>query len=488
MTRRVPHVLLAVTLLLSACTVLPQSSHASPTALPSPGKIAWTDCGSGFQCGTLKVPLDYQNPTARTISIALIRKQASSPSQRIGSLLTNPGGPGASGIEFLRNEASSMKTLNAYFDLVSFDPRGIGESAPVRCLDGPQEDQYLAIDSVLDDPQEKQATIDADKAYVAACDRRNHDELQFIDTWDVARDMDMIRAALGDQKLTYLGFSYGTYLGQIYASLFPSHVRALSLDAVLDPSIPANTALLGQVVGFQANLQAWLDFCHTSSTCKYGRSGDPNTKLMNLMARLDTTPMRVGSRQLTRSLAVTGVLVTLYDQSSWPFLDDALTAADAGDGRQLLFLADFYNMRNQDGTYKNDLDAMSATYCMDHPVPKDISAYNALTASFTKASPLFGPWVQYGNLVCAYWPVKPIGKDAPILVTGTPPILLVGSTNDPATPYAEAQAVQQQIQGSVLLTRQGNGHTSYDSSQCAHTAEDDYLIRLTLPKAGTVCS
>ncbi|TMF66831.1 MAG: alpha/beta hydrolase [Chloroflexi bacterium] len=207
------------------------------------------------------------------------------------------------------------------------------------------------------------------------------------------------------------------------------------------------------------------------------------------MARLDSTPLRFGGRQLTRTLAMTGLLVTLYDQSLWRYLDQALTAADSGDGRILLLLADAYNHRNKDGTYSNLFNgAFHSTNCLDFPVPTDITAYYELGPAFAKASPLFGPWFQYSNLQCALWPVKPKNRQGPLTVSGAPPILLVGGTNDPATPYAEAQSVNRQIAGSVLLTRQGNGHTSYDSSACAHAAEDAYLISLTLPAAGTVCS
>ena len=186
---------------------------------------------------------------------------------------------------------------------------------------------------------------------------------------------------------------------------------------------------------------------------------------------------------------MTGLLVTLYDQSLWRYLDQGLTAADSGDGRILLLLADAYNHRNADGTYSNLFNgAFHSTNCLDFPVPTDITAYDELGPAFAKASPLFGPWFQYSNLQCALWPVKPKNRQGPLTVSGAPPILLVGGTNDPATPYAEAQSVNRQIAGSVLLTRQGNGHTSYDSSACAHAAEDAYLISLTLPAAGTVCS
>src|SRR2546421_3480832 len=478
-----------VTILLVACTRNTPTATHSPTPSPSAGVISWTDCGAGFQCGTLQVPLDYSHPEGRTISLALVRTQAKDKAARVGSLLVNPGGPGESGIEYLRADISSLKNLNQRFDLVSWDPRGVAGSTPVACVDGPQMDAYLSIDAVLDDPQEKQDAIQADKDFAAGCQRRSGDLLPFMDSASTARDMDQIRASLGDAKLTYLGFSYGTYIGQWYAHLFPTHVRAMSLDGVVDPAVQANESLLGQVVGFEANLKAFLADCRSRTSCGYARSGDPGTKLTALMARLDSTPLRFGGRQLTRTLAMTGLLVTLYDQSLWRYLDQALTAADSGDGRILLLLADAYNHRNKDGTYSNLFNgAFHSTNCLDFPVPTDITAYDELGPAFAKASPLFGPWFQYSNLQCALWLVKPKNRQGPLTVSGAPPILLVGGTNDPATPYAEAQSVNRQIAGSVLLTRQGNGHTSYDSSACAHAAEDAYLISLTLPAAGTVCS
>jgi len=488
-TGRVAKFLVLVTILAVACTRNSPAPSHSPSNPPLPGNVAWTDCGGRFQCGTLQVPLDYDHPDARKISLALIRIKAKDQANRIGSLLMNPGGPGESGIEFLRSDLSSLSNLNRRFDLVTWDPRGVAASTPVTCVDGPQEDAYLAIDSVLDDPGEKQTAIQADKDFAAGCQRRSGDLLPFMDSASTARDMDQIRLAVGDPQLTYLGFSYGTYIGQWYAHLFPTHVRALSLDGVVDPTVPANESLLGVVIGFEENLKAFLADCRSRSTCGYARSGDPGTKLTALMARLDSTPLRFGGRQLTRTLAMTGLLVTLYDQSLWRYLDQALTAADSGDGRILLLLADAYNHRNKDGTYSNLFNgAFHSTNCLDFPVPTDITAYYELGPAFAKASPLFGPWFQYSNLQCALWPVKPKNRQGPLTVSGAPPILLVGGTNDPATPYAEAQSVNRQIAGSVLLTRQGNGHTSYDSSACAHAAEDAYLISLTLPAAGTVCS
>jgi len=346
-------VLVIVTLVAAGCTRTPTPvSKSSPTPTPSP--LVWADCNGGFQCATVEVPLDYAHPAAGTIGIAISRKPATDPARRIGSVLTNPGGPGASGIQFLRGEAGAMSALNARFDLIGFDPRGIGQSAPVRCLDGPQEDNFNALDSVFDDPAEKQAGIAADKAYAAGCMQRSPQVLPFVDTVSAARDMDEIRAALGDNKLTYLGFSYGTFLGENYAHLFPTHIRALALDGVVDPTLSPNDFLYAQLVAFEQNLQAFLNDCKARRTasppCTYAQAGDPGTKLMSLMQRLDTTPLPVGGRSLTRSLAIIGVLTPLYDQSTWPYLDQALTLADRNNGSLLLRFSDLYLGRNSDGT------------------------------------------------------------------------------------------------------------------------------------------
>ena len=477
-----------VTLLAVSCTLNNPTASHSPIP-PSPGTITWTDCGGGFQCGTLQVPLDYTNPGGRKIGLSLTRKSWKGPETRVGSLLLNPGGPGEPGGEFLRADIGSLDNLNHHFDLITWDPRGVGASTPVTCVDGPQEDNYLSIDSVLDDPQEKNDLVQANKDFAAACQRRSGDLLPFMDTASTARDVDQIRAAVGDSKLTYLGFSYGTFIGQWYARLFPTHVRALSLDGVLDPTVSAQDSLFNQVVGFEQNLQAFLADCKIRPSCAYARSGDPAAKLNAAMARLDSKALKVGNRELTRSLAMTGLLQTLYDQSLWRYTDQGLTGLDNGDGRILLLIADIYNHRNADGSYGNLFNgAYHSAYCLDFAVPADITAYDQLGPSFAQASALFGPWSQYGNLQCAYWPVKPKSIRGPLPIHDAPPLLLVGGTNDPATPYVDAQSVNRQIDGSVLLTRRGNGHTSYDSSPCSHTAEDAYLIDLKLPAAGAVCS
>lgn len=490
---RTTTVVVVAALLLTGCTRGTPTSHSSPSPAFSPeaGSITWTSCGTRFECGTVKVPLDYAHPDADSIDIALIRKRATDPAHRIGSVLTNPGGPGASGIDFLRGEASAMTNLNRRFDLVGFDPRGVGQSAPVRCLSAAEQDAFNALDSVLDDPAEKAAAVQADKDYAAGCAARSAKILPFVDTPSAARDMDVMRAALGDAKLTYLGFSYGTYLGQTYAHLFPTHVRALALDGVVEPSLSANDFLLAQIKGFEQILQAFMADCRArraaQTPCRYAQSGDPATKLDALMTRLDTTPLTVGNRQLTRGLAFIGVLFGLYFTVVWPYLDLALTTVEQGDGTLLMALADQYLGRNKDGTYTNETDANYAINCLDHPSPTDVAAYDKLGPEYAKASAFFGPATQYSTLPCAYWRVKPKVTPGPLTADGAPPILLIGSTGDPATPYAWAQAVHRYMTSSVLLTRQGNGHTSYDASACIKQHVDAYLIDLTVPADGTVC-
>ena len=451
------------------------------------GRVSWNACGDGFECASINVPLDYSKPGGRKISLSLIRKPATGVARKLGSVLMNPGGPGGSGLDFLRSGASDFANLNTYFDLVSWDPRGVGSSTPVSCYDGPQLDTYLALDGVLDDAQEKQTYVQAVKDFTSSCKAHSGDLLPFMDTASTARDMDLIRAAVGDQKLTYLGFSYGTFIGQWYAHLFPKRVRALSLDGVVDATESGDNVILGQVVGFQKNLEAFFAACKASPACTYAKSGDPATKLPALMDSIDVRPIPVGNRQLTRALALKGVLASLYDETFWPYLDEALTALEQGDASLMLEFADSYDGRFPNGSYANIANgAYQATACLDAPAP-DLAGADQLGPALAKASPLFGPFEQYGALECTFWPVRPKHANERLTANGAPHILLVTATNDPATPYENAQAAAQQISGSVLLTRTGNGHTSYSSSQCIQTAEDAYLINLDLPPAGKVC-
>lgn len=437
----------------------------------------------------MQVPIDYSQPDGHHISLALMRLPATDQSRRIGSVLMNPGGPGGSGIDFLRRDAKRFfQDLNTRMDLVTWDPRGVGASTPVKCLDDAQLDKYLALDTVIDDPQEEAAYVDASRNFAIGCERNSASLLPFMDSESTAHDMDSIRAALGDARLTYIGFSYGTFIGQWYAHLFPTHVRALALDGLVDSADTGRASELAQFTSFQQNLEAFLDDCKSHTSCEYGRSGDPAAKLNALMARLDTTPLAVGSRQLTRTLAMDAVLAAMYSQSSWPKLQQALAAIDHGDGSGMLAIADNWNERNPDGTYSNFVNgAHAATACIEgFQVPKEIGPSDPLGPAIEKASPFFGPALEWDGLYCAFWPELP-RPYRQLTVAGAPTILLVGATNDPATPYQWAKNVSQEIPKSVLLTRIGNGHTSYFFSSCITAAENAYLESLTLPSAGTTC-
>ena len=477
-----------VVLVISACRLpTPSATHSpSPTTHV---ELAWTDCTGGFQCATLHVPLDYSRLEGRQISLALIRKPVTDPSRRIGSLLMNPGGPGGSGVRFLRGFISYLKNLNARFDVVSWDPRGVGASTAVTCLDGPQLDAFLALDSVLDDQLEAETFYKANQDFAIGCSHRSGDLLPFMDSGSTARDMESIRAALGDSKLTYLGFSYGTFIGQWYAHLFPTHVRAFALDGVVDSKVTGRSEALTQLGGFEKNLEAYLADCKTRITCTLARAGDPREKLVAMMDSLDKAPLPVGNRQLTRSLAMMAVLATMYNQLRWKGLDDALTTLVGGDGTKMLAIADAFNERSPDGTYGNLVNgAFAATACLENPpAPTEILSPDPVGASILKASPFFGPWEEWHGVYCAFWPELP-RTFPPLTVRGAPPILLVGASNDPATPYAWAKSVSEQIPRSVLLTRVGNGHTSYGFSDCISAAEDAYLTNLVVPPQGTTCT
>jgi len=473
---------LILLILLAAFGALLAVQHLFPTPVPA----RWSHCGGVFECANVRVPLDYSNPAAGSIEIATVRKPATDPAQRIGSLVLGFGGPGVSGIDLLRQNSVFYGTLNTRFDLVGFDQRGTGRSSPVHCFTNSQIDALNYVDTVLDDPREKQAFVNAEMAIAQVCRQTSGKLLPFVDTASAARDLDAIRMAAGDARLTYLGFGYGTLLGEIYAHLFPTHVRAMVLDGVFDPGDSATDMWLQRAAGFEAALQSFLANCRASATCAFGDGGDPGARLTALMNRVDQNPMLVGSRMLGRRLAVAGVLVGL-DPRNRNQLDSALTDAANGDGKSLLALADANYGRQPDGSYSFNPDASTATTCIDQPVPSDITVYDRLGPAMTAASPIFGPAFQYVPLGCAYWPVKSKSAVAPVTVAGAPPILIVGATHDPWWPYSWATSVNRALASSVLLTREGYGPLSYFRSGCIKLAVDSYVLRSTLPAGGTVC-
>lgn len=459
-------------------------------------KLNWGECDDGFECADVKVPLDYAKPTAGEMKIAIIRMRARRNSQRIGSLLVNPGGPGASGNQFLRQTAQLFGgDLRDRFDLVGFDPRGVSDSDPVRCLDGKRLDQFFATDSSPDDKTEVTGIATVSRGFADGCKSQSGRELPHVGTPSAARDMDVIRAVLGDKKLTYYGASYGTYLGATYAELFPKNVRALALDGAIDPKLSATQISIEQAKGFETALRSFAKQCVTLVACPLGKgSADDAVKRVGaLIDRADRRPLDSSlgdGRKVTQSWTVLGIATALYTTEYWGVLRGALDQAiKNNDGTMLLRLADAMVERQSDGRYSNQMEANLAVNCVDKPYPATTAAFEKDATAADKVAPRFGAFVVWGSLPCAYWPVKTTDQPKALTAKGSSPILVIGTKRDPATPYAWSTALAKELSAGVLLTFDGDGHTAYlQQNQCVVQAVDKYLVDAKPPKNGTVCS
>ena len=456
-------------------------------------KPSWKDCGSGFECTTVQVPLDYAKPSGEKLGLSVIRLPAEDKSDRIGSMLTNPGGPGGSGVDFVRDVATAFgNDVRRRFDIVGFDPRGVAASGPVRCNTGPQLDKFFATDASPDDREETDALADEGEEFAGNCKTRAAAELPYVGTVNAARDMDVLRAALGDPKLTYYGASYGTYLGANYAEQFPGNVRALVLDGAVDPTLSSTEMLTEQAKGFETALRAFAGDCIKTGSCRFGDSVDAVlATVSSLLAKTDQTPLANtrDSRKVTESLAIMGIARALYVKEYWPVLRQALTKAiQDSDGTLLLALADEMVERKADGSYSNQTDANMAVNCVDKPNPPDVATYGKSAAEAKKVAPRFGPFVVWGGLPCVYWPVQNKQQPKPIAAKGSAPIVVIGTVRDPATPYKWAQNLARQLSSGVLLTFDGDGHTAYlQGNHCVTEAANKYLISAQPPKDGTTC-
>ncbi|MFJ8566065.1 alpha/beta hydrolase [Streptomyces sp. NPDC093514] len=509
-------VIAATGLLLSGCTsggsgepraAASSAPEAPPSAQPSltaaalrpyyAQKLTWRECGvPGFECSTMKAPLDYAHPgSGQDVDIAVARRKATGPGKRLGSLLVNPGGPGGSGIGYLQAYAGIgyPAAVRAQYDMVSFDPRGVERSNPVECLDGPAMDKYTQVDQTPDDAAERAELVAAFKEFAAGCEKNAQRVLPHVSTVEAARDMDLLRAVLGDEKLTYVGASYGTLLGATYADLFPDRVGRLVLDGAMDPARPALELNRDQTEGFETAFTSFAKDCAKQADCPLGK-GDPDAvaaRLKEFFRKVDAQPVPSGDpkRPLGESLATTGVIAALYDESAWPQLREALSSAMNGDGSGLLSLADSYYEREADGKYANLMFANAAVNCIDQPPAfTGPEAVDSALPSFEKASPVFGAGLAWASLNCTYWPVKATGKARELTAKGAPPIVVVGTTRDPATPYKWAQALAGQLDSGTLLTYDGDGHTAYGrGSDCIDTAINRYLLEGKPPEANKKC-
>lgn len=475
------------------------SPAPSPAASPAPGgdfgglavpALAWHTCTAPFQCSSIQVPLDWSQPTtAPRVTLSLIRLPASGArSERIGSLFVNPGGPGASAVDFARSIQFVLPdSVLRRFDIVAFDPRGMGHSQPISCLSGPQMDAFLATNPAPSTQADIDAVVAADKQFDAGClSAAGSAFLAHVDTLDAARDMDFIRAALGDAKLTYLGYSYGTFLGAQYANLFPTHVRALVLDGAVDPAVGALAFDAQQAQGFDNELGQFFASCGPG--CAFANGSSVKAAFLALQAKITAAPLKVGNRTLDQALFLDGVADAMYQPSTWPTLASALSAASNGDGSKLLGLADDITDRSSNGTYDALTSAGPAVDCVDSTYPTDVATFQADAQAAAAQAPIFGPAIVWSSLVCAFWPVPPVITPAPVHAAGAPPILVVGTTGDPATPYPMAVALATELSSGVLLRHVGLGHTSLgQGSDCVTNAEANYLISLSAPPSGSTC-
>jgi pimeloyl-ACP methyl ester carboxylesterase len=449
--------------------------------------LAWHSCHDGLQCSTLLVPEIYSKPAGRMLHIAVIEQKAKGTPK--GSLIVNPGGPGASGVQFVAEAASVFSQLTSQFNLVSFDPRGVGASDPIRCLSSAQLDAYVNLDPDPTTAAQQAAVIASSKNFANACYRRNGNYLEHVGTIDQARDMDVLRAALGDAKLTYYGASYGTYLGAKYAQLFPTHIRAMVLDGALNPDESVTSANRVQATGFETDLNDFIAFCVRSGHCPLGSTDVAATSGLNaLIAQITAHPLSSDGRTVGSGELFEGLASGLYSTSDWSELQSVIGAAKDGNGAGILLFADSLTERNSNGSYSNLIESNMAINCIDRPAPKSVSTYEKDAAKFQKVAPHFGAAIEYGSLPCAFWRVPPVETPHPVTAPGAPPILVIGTTRDPATPFVWAQALAHQLSSGVLLTHDGDGHTAYiDHDPCVDTAVANYVLRLKPPAAGTVC-
>ncbi|MEV7322900.1 alpha/beta hydrolase [Streptomyces sp. NPDC093970] len=477
----------------------PSSPSAAAAALPSSltsQKLDWGRCastsdsaapGDEWRCATLEVPLDWSKPDGKTIGLALIRAKADGgPGKRIGSLLFNFGGPGGSGVSRMPYYATTVSALRERYDLVSWDPRGVGASEGIRCRSDKELRSAESVDATPDTAAEETAYFQDAASFGKGCQKAAGDLIAHVSTTDTARDMDLMRQVLGDRQMHYFGISYGTELGGVYAHLFPKRVGRLILDAVVDPAADSVGHAKNQARGFQRALDDYL-----KSTGQDPEQG--SRKIAALLRKLDAEPLATSSgRRLTDTLAVTGIVLPLYSQDSWPTLTSALQAAEDGDGSELLSLADQYNERDSSGHYGTSAHSQRVISCLDDRQRPTPAQTKKLLPDFERISPVFGDFLGWDTAGwCHDWPVAGQYDTPQVSAPGSAPVLLVGNTGDPATPYEGARRMADELGKGVgvELTWKGEGHSAYGrGSDCVDSTVNAYLLEGTVPKDGKVCS
>lgn len=455
-------------------------------------EIDWNECEGG-ECGRLTVPIDYAAPQDGSIELALVRVPAADDDKRRGSLLVNPGGPGASGVRYARlgSLIVSPSVADAY-DIVGFDPRGVAKSAPVTCFDDGEMDEWLGADPSPDTPDEEAASEQLGQDFAQACEEAAPDLLGHVSTIEAARDMDVLRAVLGESELDYLGASYGTFLGATYAELFPERVGRLVLDGAVPPELSGLEMGLGQAAGFEQATRSYVQDCIDQGDCPLGDDVDTGMeRITDFLNEVDENPLPVGgdaNTELTEGWALLGIIVAMYSEASWGVLTEALEQAFDGDGSTLQFLANTYARRDAEGVYTgNGNQAIYAVNCLDRPMADSDLSEEEVVAQFEEVAPTFGRYLA-GDGACEFWPEQASETLDNYDAQGSAPILVIGTTGDPATPYEWAEILADTLESGVLLSYDGEGHTAYGrSNNCIDDTVDAYLLEGTVPQDGKEC-
>jgi pimeloyl-ACP methyl ester carboxylesterase len=480
----------------------------APTPTPQPGSseppdaslatfyaqtLDWKICPSGKdECATLTVPLDYQHPEGETIELAVLKVPAGDQGARIGSMVVDPGGPGASATSYA-SDGSWGKPLSEHYDIVGMDPRGTGRSEPIDCLSDQDMDTYLAGDPDPDTPDEVADFQAESEKFGQGCETKAGNIAAHVSTIEAARDMDVLRSALGEAKLTYFGASYGTELGATYAEFFPDKAGRLVLDGAVDPTLTLQQSIETQAKGFETALRSYVQHCVDGGDCFLGDTVDEGMRqIQTLLSDLDQQPLSTqleDGQQLTEGLAFYGVGAALYSRDTWTYLDQGLHQALQGDGTVLVLLAWAYAHRNPDGSYAdNILEAFPTISCLDDPSFVPFDQVEKYVPELEKASPTFGRTFAWGMTACAGFTNRSTETPRPLHAAGAPPIVVIGTTRDPATPFSEAVALADQLESGVLISRDGDGHTGYASgNDCVDNAVESYLVDGTVPEDGLQC-
>ena len=452
-------------------------------------QVSWEDC-DGDRCASVWVPLDYADPDGSAITIQAKMQPAAQSDARVGTLFINPGGPGGSGIDYL-DQVGFDSSITDVYDVVGFDPRGVGRSTPVDCVSDEELDTFAAADPSPDTAAEVASMEQLWDSFTKGCVARSGPLLAHVSTVEAARDMDVLRAVVGDPTFNYYGASYGTYLGATYAALFPRSVNRMVLDGAVDPLASPLASEEHQAHGFQTALTAYLADCVASGDCPLGDDvAGAQQRLIDFFQDLDEDPLPTGQgRELTEGLGFLGFIVPLYNQENWPYETQAMKQALDGQGDLLLYFSDQYTSRDPDGHYTdNALEVQSAVNCLDHPEHESVDDIEAGKAAFLTASPVFGPVASWWPYPCSNWPLQATEPTPDYSAAGAPPIVVVGTTRDPATPYGQAVRLARELQSGVLLSRDGDGHTAYGrGNSCIDDAVNTYLVSGKPPADGVMC-